>query len=475
VADRLRAKGYEVERQIGVSGFKIDIGVRDPDHPARFLAGIECDGARYHSSKSARDRDRIREEVLRGLGWDIVRVWSTDWFEDPARETDKLAKKLEELRLRPRVGYDEHSDLADIFLDGQGAPTADRPSTAEEPRTDTESARGEIHVPEQGSIEGAEVLEGTPTIGKPTGSLLNDGNSLTREQGVQALIEFRETVIRAEMPDFQVQRSILRDAMVETFISQNVSDPNDWFRKVPTYLRQGTSPIEKNRYLDRICEIVTRVGAEDIERHPNFVGDLVPTSSVLTTSRAQAKLAPQTGSEPDAPEKSLPAFRQYVVTEFSSNGLQPDAARFYDSNYQATIREMIAHVVATEAPIYEDLLVDRIARAHGFQRSGNNIYQIVSRMIGREHARSNDDDRLVIWSNGVSTNKPYPFRESRDGVRSHLDVPIAELASLAVPFVRLRMSDEEVVRRLADYFQLGRLREGARARFEKASSVARQH
>ena len=65
VAERLRAKGYAVDLQIGVSDFRIDLGVRHPDHPDRFLAGVECDGATYHSSKSARDRDRLREEVLK--------------------------------------------------------------------------------------------------------------------------------------------------------------------------------------------------------------------------------------------------------------------------------------------------------------------------------------------------------------------------------------------------------------------------
>ena len=69
VADRLRAKNYSAELQVGVSGYRIDLGVRHPDHPGRFLAGVECDGARYHASKSARDRDRLREEVLRSLGW----------------------------------------------------------------------------------------------------------------------------------------------------------------------------------------------------------------------------------------------------------------------------------------------------------------------------------------------------------------------------------------------------------------------
>ena len=324
-------------------------------------------------------------------------------------------------------------------------------------------------------MEGTEPPETTPITGQPTSSLLNSRTPLTREQGVQALVEFRDTVIRTEMPDWEVQRSILRDAMVETFVSQNVFDPDDWFRKVPTYLRQGTSPIEKNRYLDRICEIVGRISAENSERRQNPSEDSKLTSPERTTFPTQPKPPLGVGSNLGAPTKLVLGARQYVVTDLSSNGLQPDAAKFYDSSYQATLREMIAHVVATEAPIYEDLLVDRIARAHGFQRSGSNIYQIISKMIGREHARSNDDDRLVIWSNGASPNKPYPYRDSADGVRSHLDVPIAELASLALPFVRLRMSDEEVIRRLADHFQLGRLREGARTRFEMALTVAQQH
>lgn len=98
VAERLAIRGFKVEFQVGVSGYKIDIGVRHPDNESIFLAGVECDGATYHSSASARDRDRIREEVLKRLGWNLVRVWSTDWFENPDKETDKLVSKLMKLR-----------------------------------------------------------------------------------------------------------------------------------------------------------------------------------------------------------------------------------------------------------------------------------------------------------------------------------------------------------------------------------------
>lgn len=94
VADRLRAAGFEVTHQVGVEKFRIDLGVRHPDYPLGFIAGIECDGATYHSGFTVRDRDKIRQAVLEGLGWNIYRVWSTDWFTDPDREAAKLVAQV---------------------------------------------------------------------------------------------------------------------------------------------------------------------------------------------------------------------------------------------------------------------------------------------------------------------------------------------------------------------------------------------
>jgi hypothetical protein len=140
-------------------------------------------------------------------------------------------------------------------------------------------------------------------------------------------------VIRTEMPDMEVQRSILRDAMIETFISQNVSDPDDWFRKVPTYLRQGTSPVEKHTYLDRICEIVSRIGAGASGRHSNSGEDFKLTLPARTAFPTQANPPLGEGFDSGGPAELVPAARQYVVTVFPSNGIQPDAGRFYDSSY----------------------------------------------------------------------------------------------------------------------------------------------
>lgn len=86
----LARAGYLVERQVGVAGFFIDLAIRHPDSPVGFLCGVECDGAAYHSSKHARDRDRLRQRILEGMGWRIVRIWSTDWFRDRTRAERKL-------------------------------------------------------------------------------------------------------------------------------------------------------------------------------------------------------------------------------------------------------------------------------------------------------------------------------------------------------------------------------------------------
>lgn len=79
VARALRQKNWQVHPQVGVSKYRIDLGIVHPDESGRYLAGIECDGAMYLSSAVARGRDKIRQQVLEGLGWTLFRIWSTDW------------------------------------------------------------------------------------------------------------------------------------------------------------------------------------------------------------------------------------------------------------------------------------------------------------------------------------------------------------------------------------------------------------
>jgi hypothetical protein len=91
----LEGKGWVVHPQVGVSFFRVDLGVVHPDFPGRYLAGVECDGATYHRSATARDRDRLREMVLTDLGWRIRRIWSTEWWMDASSALQKVHARLE--------------------------------------------------------------------------------------------------------------------------------------------------------------------------------------------------------------------------------------------------------------------------------------------------------------------------------------------------------------------------------------------
>ena len=95
VADAIRALGYQPIPQIGVGGFRIDLGVVNPTAPGEFALGIECDGATYHSTPTARDRDRLRQQVLEDLGWRITRIWSRDWVRDRPAELTRLRANIE--------------------------------------------------------------------------------------------------------------------------------------------------------------------------------------------------------------------------------------------------------------------------------------------------------------------------------------------------------------------------------------------
>ena len=100
VAAALLRAGYEVNPQVGMADFRIDLAVRDPAAPERYLLGVECDGGRYHSSRWARERDRLRQSVLEQKGWTMHRIWSTDWFWRSKEELQRLLQAVDAAQAR---------------------------------------------------------------------------------------------------------------------------------------------------------------------------------------------------------------------------------------------------------------------------------------------------------------------------------------------------------------------------------------
>jgi len=90
VYNYLRSEGFNIHKQVGTAKYRIDMAVIDPSNPGRYILGIECDGATYHSSEVARERDRLRQQVLENLGWKLYRIWSTDWYRNRKKAEENL-------------------------------------------------------------------------------------------------------------------------------------------------------------------------------------------------------------------------------------------------------------------------------------------------------------------------------------------------------------------------------------------------
>src|ERR1700686_110417 len=162
---------------------------------------------------------------------------------------------------------------------------------------------------------------------------LQEKSSLTEAECFEALRQFRDQVVGNEMVDWEPHRSTLRDAMIETFVRQRFVEPDDWFEKVPGYLRQGTNPVEKTRYLDRICDIVGKISdGPSVETRVERGNSGNPDGGIPDKG-----LGPNVGGSPAASSVDETNGDEYAATNFSPLGLKLDPARFYDREYEGVL------------------------------------------------------------------------------------------------------------------------------------------
>jgi len=333
VAAALSRKGWQVHTQIGASAFRVDLGVVHPDMPGRYLTGVECDGATYHRSATARDRDKLREQVLRGLGWEIVRVWSTDWWIDPRGTLERV-----------------HAQL-DALLD------ADR-----------------------------------------------------QKQSVDKLAR----------------------AAAEEAITKAAAKIIDHSRSVVPPRPAASAPQE-----ERSVEIASNGGA--------------------------AASAPMTGREPTR-------FAEADPLEAVSEA-QIDAALFFDAGYEGVLVAMVRHVVEVEGPILDTVLARRIARAHGFARTGARIQERVEQRAAGEFAFTEEDGvGTFYWPKHMEPGSAVQYRPPLEDTafRGVEEICMQELASLAQQICGQGLSGEDALITMARELGLQRLRAASRGRLEAA-------
>lgn len=314
VARALREKGWDIHPQIGVSAFRIDLGVVHPDEPGIYLAGVECDGAMYHSSAYARERDKIRQSVLEGLGWTLFRVWSTDWWTHRAAALEKL----------------------------------------------------------------------------------NDS-------------------LRAHL---EADRKRRKKASLDSEANDTAKSRND-----------ATSFAEKVSQSTRDVEVASISKAREIPLNEQI--------------------------------------HNYVLSNLNDDRYEPDSEQFYSPSYARRLEAMIDHVIDTEGPIHEDVLVRRIARHHGFKRAGRQIRDVVLTLARRRRGRKREQVGLFFWPKGVVKVGQVPARYAgRDDEMRNVDYICDEEIRAIDRLLALGGDAREFARRIS----IARLSQSARNRIEEAVS-----
>ena len=348
VARELTRRGWTVVPQIGVSRFRIDLGIVHPDRPGEYLAGVECDGAAYHSAATARDRDKVRAAILQGLGWTLIRVWSTDWWIDKTGAADRLHRALEAMLAESRARLEA------------------------------------------------------------------------------------EKVAPAPVPPAPI-----------------IVDPAPAADAIPA--------------LDPIPDGTT---AEPPTLHHAAAGNGAGEPDTLA-STAPIQLARQFQADATAAESP-----RYRATDFTPHQARIDPAAFYDPGYDETLALLVGHVLAGEAPISETLLVQRIARAHGFQRAGRLIRERVMDVVAqRHHAAPDGAAGLFVWPDREAPARWQGFRSpaTAEDIRQIEEIASAEIRAAA----RIGNAEDPAVE-IARRFGIRRLSGTARQRIEAALALEMQ-
>ncbi|MBQ1271170.1 MAG: DUF3320 domain-containing protein, partial [Clostridia bacterium] len=130
IAAALRERGFECDISVGHSGYRVDVGVIDPRKPETYILGILLDGNSYRDAKTTRDREVAQESILTGLGWNILRLWSLDWWDNSRRETDRIAAAIVNLLEQP---LPEAASEEDITPEAPLSEEVPEPSLSYEP------------------------------------------------------------------------------------------------------------------------------------------------------------------------------------------------------------------------------------------------------------------------------------------------------------------------------------------------------
>ena len=441
--DLLVERGYRVDTQVKVGDFRIDLVVEGEND--RRVA-IECDGDRYHGP----DRwasDMNRQRILERAGWTVWKCFASRFVRVQRQVMEELVGFLSERGIQPVGGSDE-------WTSRHVEQRAWRSSDSTE-----DDAQDEVDLPS----EPVENCEGQAD--HSSDELATVVPSDDEEQGSARVTEaqVQEQILQL-MSDGQVwSNSQLKEALPDHLPLSSADRAPAAFRpheeKWEELVDNALSPSRSNSLHSRGL----------VESRGSGLHQL--TSSC---GKDETQISSDQSRQPHETVYRLPPHEVGQEYQFSELSVpEGDGDLLYEDEYQRRLETIVEEVIEREGPVYLDLVVERVARAHGKQKAGRIIQERVVSAIPTELSRSHDGDRLVLFPKHSIPEMIVPLRPSRSDWRSHRDIPLIELASLALPGIRSKKPAEDVLAHYSKAFKLARLRQPTRVRFEEAIAIAR--
>ena len=256
VINALAQYGYQCEPQVGVNGFFIDIAVKNPHREGHFLLGIECDGATYHSAKSVRDRDRLRQEILENLGWEIHRIWSTDWFKNPEAVLWPILQRLE--TLSTQYARETGEDAAEIAATMQHIAVQEKPEHIDNATSTLPTTSIEVSLTTQHAVA-ADEAEQNEADWDESGHIDVDisDTSLATSSAPPLAVQLQQLAeeLAHLHPDVPDNERLLRPEIIKLLLTEVPASREEFQNIIPRRMRENIS-VKEAPYLDRVLKII---------------------------------------------------------------------------------------------------------------------------------------------------------------------------------------------------------------------------
>lgn len=444
--DLLCERGFRVNTQVRIGNFRIDLVV-EGENDQRIA--IECDGDRYHGPDKWSD-DMMRQRILERAGWTVWRCFASRFARNSQLVIDEVSAFLAARGINPvNGGVDWASRHTELRVWRSPSEYDDVVVAAPETR-----ANAVISISSELPNENSDLFGGD----QDTASIPSS-RRVTESQVQAAILDL--------MSDNQIWSN---DDLKKTL--RNILPLSDADRQ-PTNFRPGE---EKWEELVNNALSLSRGNSLHAKGLVKSAGGGLHILAEVEFDRPMTKTA---SSEPIGQASGERRYRPPVYeigAEYQIASLtipSEEADQIYNAEYKPTLERLVDKVLEVEAPIYEDMLIERIARSHKKERAGRIIQDIVTDAISDRHPSLLEDGRKVVFHQSMDVTQLAGYRPARSDCRSHRDIPLIELASLALPLVREAKGDADILAHFAQTFSLTRLREPTRKRFETAIAIAR--